>query len=120
MRFYKSTSSSIQFLVVFLSRYVLNQFQLRVCNVYPTNFSENVFCGDLGGGRSPPLGYATDNIICCIHCNTIFFTFEYLCDTLHKAVVIPHLNGTLFGVYTRLRILAHSISPVCLSNRKGA
>jgi hypothetical protein len=34
-KFYKSTSSSILFLVVFLNWYVLNQFQLWVCNVYP-------------------------------------------------------------------------------------
>ena len=54
-RFYTSSSSSIQFLVVFLSRYVLNQFQLRVCNTYPpppSNFSTDLAlcCGDWGGG----------------------------------------------------------------------
>ena len=44
---YKSSSSSIQFLVVFLSRYTLNQFQLRVCIMYPpppTNFSTDFGC----------------------------------------------------------------------------
>ena len=31
---------------------------------------------------------------------------------------LSYLNGTRFGVYTKLRLLAHSISPVCQINKK--
>jgi hypothetical protein len=55
----------LQYIVVFLSRDVLNQFQLRGCNLYPPpkflyGFSlfQIMFFLRLGG-RSPPLRYAT-------------------------------------------------------------
>ena len=64
----------LQYIVVFLSRDVLNQFQLRGCNVYPpppqflygfSLFQRMVFFAIGGGGRppSPPLGYATALLI---------------------------------------------------------
>jgi hypothetical protein len=65
----------LQYIFFFRSRDVLNQFQLRACNVYrplpPPNFYTDLaflrerFLWRLGGGQSPPpplapLGYATE------------------------------------------------------------
>jgi hypothetical protein len=81
----------LQYIVVFLSRDVLNQFQLRGCNVYPhppqflygfSLFQRMVFFA-IGGAvapPSPPLGYATGlymyNIRCSPldHCKIRFIT----------------------------------------------